>query len=125
MIYPASDLRDLSFLIDSIKTAVFSVSTQYKFLKINKVVKEELALMEEQELLLIAAYGEKKEDGNFITTEDGGIKIADDKVDECAAKMKEIVSRQIQFPDIYFSIEELEELKFNLGELALLEPFIK
>ena len=42
-----------------------------------------------------------------------------------ANKIEEINSIQVQFPDIYFSLEELEPLGLTLGELELLEPFIK
>jgi len=37
----------------------------------------------------------------------------------------EMNNRQITLPDIYFSLDELEPLGLTLGELELLEPFIK
>ena len=60
-----------------------------------------------------------------IVLADGGIKIKQDCIKECSEKINEINNRQIQLPDIYFSLDELEPLGLTLGELELLDSFIK
>ena len=47
MIYSAGNLKGLINLIDKIKTKTFDINTQYKFLKISKVAKEEFELLGE------------------------------------------------------------------------------
>jgi hypothetical protein len=44
---------------------------------------------------------------------------------ECLEKVLEINSLEVSFPDIYFSLSELEPLGLTLQELMYLEPFIK
>ena len=125
MLYAHKNIQGLEELLEKLKKQSFSIETQYKFLKINKTLKEERDLFAEQSLYLLSNYAEKDENGQIITKEDGGIKIKEDKLKECASKVQEINNMEVQFPDIYFSLDELEPLGLTLKELELLEPFIK
>lgn len=112
-------------IIDRIKEKTFDINTQYKFIKISKVIREEEEYVNEQQYLLLKQYAELDENGNFIRKEDGGYKIKSECVEECGVKLIQINNREVQLPDIYFSLDELEPLGLTLGELELLEPFIK
>ncbi len=125
MICSTERLKELSKIIDKIKEKTFDINTQYKFIKISKVIREEEELINEQQFLLLKQYAEKNEDGQFIVNKDGGFKIKEECVEECGLKIMEMNNRQITLPDIYFSLDELEPLGLTLGELELLEPFIK
>lgn len=124
MTYSYNKLPQFEQLLFKIKTKNFSIQTQYKFLKINKIVKEETDLFDEQMRYLICNYAERDENGNPIL-ENNSIKIKQEYVEECFEKIKEINNMTIQFPDIYFSLDELEPLELTLEELELLEPMIK
>lgn len=125
MMYSAENLRGLSSLISRIKTKTFSIDTQYKFLKLLKVAKEEESYVDEQQVFLLENYAEKNEQGQFIMSQDGGFKIKQECLSECTQKILEINNRQVQLPDLYFSLDELAQLELTLEELELLEPFIK
>lgn len=125
MICSTERLKELSKIIDKIKEKTFDINTQYKFIKISKVIREEEELINEQQFLLLKQYAEKNEDGQFIVNKDGGFKIKEECVEECGLKIMEMNNRQITLPDIYFSLDELGPLGLTLGELELLEPFIK
>ena len=125
MTYSAGDLKGLINLIDKIKTKTFDINTQYKFLKISKVAKEEFELLGEQQSLLLQEYGEKDADGKYVINADGGFKIRTEVIQECAAKVSELNTHPVQFPDIYFNLDEFDGLGFTLEDLELLEPFIK
>ena len=124
MIYKNEYLPFLNQLLVKIKTMNFSIQTQYKFLKILKAVNEELIIYEEQRNSLIESYAEF-DNGNPVINENGGIKIKEGCLEDCKKKIDEINAMQIALPDIYFSLDELEPLGLTLGELELLEPFIK
>lgn len=125
MVYTDGNIFALNALLNKIKGLHFSVQTQYKFLKILKAVQSEIEIFDQQRQSLIKDYAELDENGNIIQSENGGIKIKEDKFEECSEKIREINSIQIQFPDIYFSLDELEPLGLTLEELSLLDPFIK
>lgn len=125
MIYHNENLYALKSLLDRIKKLHFSVQTQYKFLKINKVVLNEIDIFEQQKQSLIESYAELDDNKNLIISDNGGIKIKEEYVQECIKKINQINELQITFPDIYFSLDELEPLGLTLEELELLDPFIK
>lgn len=125
MLYKGENLQSLAEIIDKIKSKNFSIETQYKFLKINQAVIAELEIFAQQKDYLIQTYGEIDEQGKVIMLEDGRIKIKNECLEECAAKIREINDMQVTIPDLYFSLDELEPLGLTLGELMLLEPFIK
>ncbi len=125
MIYPSENLNGLIALIARIKTKKFSIETQYKFIKLAKIMEEELAIVNEQKYLLLDNYAEKDEKGMFIMLDDGGVKIKEEYLEECSKKINELNSRQITIPDITFSLDELEPLELTLEELFILEPLIK
>lgn len=125
MIYKSQNVDALSGLINEIKGKTFDINTQYKFLKISKVLQEEISIITEQKEFLLQSYADKDANGKLIFSSDGGIKIKEDCLLACADKISEINNRQITLPDIYFSLDELEPLGLTLGELELLEPFIK
>lgn len=125
MIYRNKNLPALGQLINKIKRQTFSIQTQYKFLKINQVIQDELELYEQQKSFLITNYADYDEYGQPIMLQGGGIKIKEEYVTDCVARIEEINSIEISFPDIYFSLDELEPLQLTLGELELLAPFIK
>ena len=125
MIYPSENLNGLIALISRIKTKNFSIETQYKFIKLAKIMEEELAIVNEQKYLLLDNYAEKDEKGRFIMLDDGGVKIKEEFLGECTEKINELNERQITIPDIKVSLDELEPLELTLEELFILEPLIK
>jgi len=63
MICSVESLKEIGLLIDKLKEKTFDINTQYKFIKLSKVIKEESQYAVEQELLLFNAYGERDEQG--------------------------------------------------------------
>ncbi len=125
MVYNNENLYALRTLLDRLKKLHFSVQAQYKFLKISKIVQSEIDIFEQQKRNLIESYAELDEENKLIISDNGGIKIKEECIQECIDKINELNSLQITFPDIYFSLDELEPLNLTLGELELLDPFIK
>lgn len=121
--------REDSFLayqtILKLKDKKMDIRTQYKLIKIKKAIEKEKELYSEQLFMQCDKYFEKNEEGKFIMNQDGGYKIKDDKLEECNYIIKELNKLQVQLPDIFFSIEELELLDLNFEELETLIEFVK
>lgn len=121
------DRTKLPYLMDIIaKNAQkhFNIQTQYKFLKLKQAIEKEDEIYREQ-IILLRDYCEVDENGEYIRDQQGGIKIKEDKKVECNQLLNEINQVQIQLPDIYFSLDELEPLELTLNELELLSIFLK
>lgn len=103
----------------------FNLQTQYKILKLVKAIEEEDELMNKSILIIANEYAEKDNNGEVIKTEDGGIKIDENKKAELALALNNLNSAELQLPDIYFSLEEFDGLDLTLEELDAFMPFIK
>lgn len=109
----------------NIKNKEMNIQIQYKLIKIKKAIEKEKELYTEQLFSRCEDFFEKNENGEFLTNQDGGYKIKDDKLEECNYIIKELNKLKVQLPDIFFSIEELELLNLNFEELETLIEFIK
>ncbi len=125
MLIKRNQISQILNIIENNKNKRFDINTQYKMLLIKKKIKEDLELVEEQYQILLNLYGEVNEEGEFVKTEDGGIKIKEGYQSECQKKIQEFNQLDVTIPDVYFTIEELESLNLTLFELEVLEPFIK
>lgn len=120
--------KDCEFFIntiDKIMNKKFNIQTQYKILKIKKAIEEELTLTQSLILEVCDEYWEKDENGEIQRNEDGGIKYKKGKMFDIQRKLNEIDNTEIQLPDIYFSLDELEKLELSLEELQVFMNFIK
>lgn len=124
MIYKSSNLEGLSKVIYKTKNKTFSLETQYKFLKILKIIEPEIDIYNEQRDLLIKRFAERNSEGKIIS-DANGIKIDPSRAVECQAKIEELNEMEISFYDIYFRLEEFIGLDLTLEDLSYLEPFIK
>lgn len=111
--------------IDKLKDKKFNIQTQYKILKLKKSMQEELDLTQDIILKVCDEFWEKDEEGNIITTPEGAVKFKIEKEPELQQKLKEIDNTEIQVPDVYFSLDELEGLELTLEELQIFMAFIK
>ena len=125
MLIKRNQISQILNIIENNKNKRFDINTQYKMLLIKKKIKEDLELVEEQYQILLNLYGEVNEEGEFVKTEDGGIKIKEGYQSECQKKIQEFNQLDVTIPDVYFTIEELESLNLTLFELEVMEPFIK
>ena len=53
------------------------------------------------------------------------LKIKTEYLEQCKDDIQTINSIVTQLPDIYFSLDELENLQLTFAELEILMPFIK
>ena len=111
-------------LCNRLKDKKFDIETQYKLLKLKKVIDEENSLYKEQ-LTLINSFIETDSQGKPIINENGGIKIKEENKEECQKIIEQLNNMQIQVPDIYFSLSELQPLDLTLSELELFINFIR
>ena len=124
MIIQRDTLPILSGIFARIGDIKFNINTQYKLLKMKKVIDEEAEIYRKQ-MERLMEYCIKDENGKLIRNDDGGFKIQEDKADECNEIVKQINSIEVQFPDLYFQLEEFEPLDLTFKELEALDPFIR
>lgn len=124
MIVPRNNLPILANIFQRISNAKFNIDTQYKLLKLKKAIAEEEEIYEQQ-LEQLKEYCLRDENGNLVRNDEGGYAIDTSRASECEELVKQINAIQIQIPDIYFSLNELEQLDLTFNELEALDRFIK
>lgn len=125
MLVKRKNISKLEELINSLSKRKFNIKTQYKFIKIKKAIEQEEEIYQEQLKINCEPFFERDNEDNPILSSQGGYKIKAEKMNECYLLMNQMNNLEVQIPDIYFSLDELEELNLPLESLSILEPFIK
>lgn len=125
MLIERKNITKILKTIEELKTRRFNINTQYKMLKIEKAILQEQAIFQEQIETNCKDFFEKDVNGNPLINGSGGYKIQKDKIEDCCNLINRLTALKIQLPDIYFSLDELEELDLTLEELQALENFVK
>ena len=103
------------------------IRVSYKFTRFFNELESEAKFFNDTLQKLIEEYGKKDEEGNYIYTEDKqGVKIQDDKFQECMDKIDELNKLEVNLTYIpEFTLDELEPLNLEMKYIDLLLPYIK
>lgn len=117
------EVLELQPIYQIVKSKILPMKTSYKLAQLFKVIQEKFDFYQTQINLIITEYGEKDENGEFVQTENDGIKIKSDKIVECQEKVNELSGLKIEVPNITFTFEELEPLELTLEQFMFLIKF--
>ena len=104
--------------------AKLSPSVAYKIVKLVRAAEAEESFYQKELRKIIEQYGKRNEDGSLAATEGGGVKLAEETLDECRKKVDELDSLEIDFPDIHFTLNELSGLSMTVREVDAISAFI-
>ena len=127
MILKMSQISALEGLREKFFSASFPLKTVYKVTKLFEAGEKEYNFYIIRLREIIDKYSQKNEDGTPKMTEDGGnVLILPEKIEDCHKELSELENLEIDFPNIQFSVDELE----NFGDLSVLEmralmPFLE
>lgn len=117
------DLRDL---YTKISAQPLPISTTYKLSKLFNAIKSESEFYSTHLDEIIATYGKKDENGQYILTEDkSGVQIDPANISEVEYKLQELWNIEVELPDVKFTLTELEKLELTVQEFNNLLPFIE
>lgn len=117
---------ELQGLLLRLKDEKIPIRTAYKFNKLIPILEEELKFYNTEFAKIINQYAQKDENGNPILSEDKtSIQIVRDKTEECQEKINELSNIEFEIDKIFFTIEELDNIKLTILEMRILMPFIK
>lgn len=117
------EVLELQPIYQIVKSKILPMKTSYKLAQLFKVIQEKFDFYQTQINLIITEYGEKDENGEYVQTENDGIKIKPDKIAECQEKVNELSGLKIEVPNITFTFEELEPLELTLEQFMFLIKF--
>lgn len=119
-------ILDFPRFYDLVKNQKITFKTSYHLSMLSGEVEKHHKFYTEQFRSLLIEYGQKDEEGNLIQTEDGqGVKLLQDKTEECYIKINELRELEITIPDYYFSLEDFSSIELTPTEVSAIIPFIK
>lgn len=125
MLTKITSFQDFATFYDFVKDKPIPLKTAYRLAKLAKTAEENLGFYRDKFQALLAQYGEKDENGNFVYTEDNtGIRLKPDTQAEFAEKMNELDTLEVEVADIKFDLEEFDGLEIPPATLIPILPFI-
>lgn len=112
-------------IYEKIKNTTLPIKVGYKLAKLAVQCQKEMDIYQSQLNKIIQEYGARDENGQLIQTENGdGIKIKEDKIQECQEKLNELSTLEIEINESPISIEALENVELSLDEIGALSSFL-
>ena len=118
-----NEAMHLNQIIGTITDMSLPFSTSYKFSKLYAETQAVATFFQKEVSKMTETYGEKDEDGNFVTI-DGNIKIQSDHLEECQALMAKLMDVDVDLPDIKFSLDEIGG-NWTISDMLVLNKFIE
>lgn len=113
-------------IFNQVAQTKISSKTAYKIMKLCKSVAVEEEFYNQKRSDIINQYADRDENGQIKLSEDGTmINILPDKLAEAESAMFELNNIEVEIPNIRFNLSELEDLKFSVQEMFLLDAFIE
>lgn len=126
MMITREELLKIGYLIKKIRenNAACNINLKYKILKLEGFLKEEFEITNMLLQDLSFKYAETNEAGEPVI-ENGAIKIIAEKALQLQAELNEFCKTNIQVPEYYFTLDELDTLSLDWNEIEAFMPFIK
>jgi len=126
MVISMRQVLALQPVYDLIKKKTLPIKTAYKLSRLFKVIDDEARFYTEQLNNIIEQYALRDENGNKVTTNEGNsIQIAPDYVELTSQKINELLSLDVELPDLMFSLDELDSLGLTMEEVNAFFPLIQ
>ena len=119
-----ADLINSTETLQKLAQKDFKAKLAWSIARLLKSAETEIQGFNATRMNLIKKYGEKDENGELITDENGNCKINNDAVQEFSDELNEILETEVEINANQIDIELLENVEFTPSDMAILEPFI-
>lgn len=119
------EIKNFIDTYEKIKNTTLPIKVGYKLAKLAALCQKEMEIYQSQLNKIILEYGARDENDQLIQTDNGnGVKIKEDKIQECQEKLNELSTLEIEINETPISIEALENLELSLDEIGALSSFL-
>lgn len=118
-------IKQFMDIYEKIKDTTLPIKVGYKLAKIAAECQKEMDIYQSQLNKIIQEYGARDENDQLIQTDNGtGIKIKEDKIQECQDKLNELSTLEVEINETPISIELLDNLELSLNEIGGMTSFL-
>jgi len=119
-----SDLLNSTETLQKLAQKDFKAKLAWSIARLLKAAEAEIQGFNEARMNLIKKYGEKDENGELVTDENGNCKITADGTNAFSAELSELIETEVEINANKIKIDLFEDLEFTPSDMAVLEPFI-
>ena len=119
-----SDLLNSTDTLQKLAKKDFKAKLAWSISRLLKSAETEIQSFNETRMNLIKKYGEKDENDELITDDQGNCKISDESTLEFSNQLNELINTEVEINANKIKITDIENLDFTPIEMNMLEPFI-
>lgn len=121
-----SNILNFPTFYKKVKNQPHSFKVAYKLAKLSEAIEKEITFYQTELQKLLAQYAQIDNSGNYIPTADGqGVMLKPETSAECNARLTELMSLEVEIPDVEFTFEDFEKIELTVDELRPIMMFIK
>lgn len=111
---------------ETVKNQKLPLKISYKLARLSKAAENELEFYQTKFQEYLQLYALTDAEGNFVPTADGrGVRLIPGQERECQKAITELENLEIEIPDLYFSLDDFEEISLTPQEFEIILPFIQ
>lgn len=120
-------IEDLLNSVDTLQKLAqkdFKAKLAWQVARLLKSAEAEIQSFNETRMNLIKKYGEKDENGELITDENGNCKIIPEDIETFTNELNELITSEVEINANKLDINLFGDIDFTPSNMAALEPFI-
>lgn len=119
-----SEILNSTDVLQKLSKKDFKAKLSWAIARLLKSIDKEIQEFNETRLSLVQKYGEKDENGNLITDDNGNAKLEPSSISEFSTQLNELLDTSVEINANKINVDLLEDIDFTPTEVALLEPYI-
>lgn len=120
-----SNLLDSTEALQKLAKREVKAKLAFQIARLLKAADKEIQQFNETRMDLIRKYGEKDENGELNTDENGNCKIKPENISVFSTELNELMATEVEINANALKFTLLEDLDFTPSEISVLEPFIE
>lgn len=120
-----SELLNSTETLQKLSQKDFKAKLAWSISRLLKAAEAEIQAFNDTRINLIKKYGDKDENGELVTDENGNCKIDNASVEEFNKEFNELINTEVEINANKLTFDMLENIDFTPSEMAILEPFVE
>lgn len=119
------NIVQLGEVLNSLSNQKMPINIGYKIMKLEKEIENDIAFYKQKLEEIISMYGQKDEEGKFVTLDNGNIKISEGMEEECINAFTVLDNTETDLPKTKLPIGALSSIELTPRELKILSDIIE
>ena len=120
-----SDLVNSTETLQKLAQKDFKAKLAWSISRLLKAADAEIQNFNEARMELIKKYGEKDENGELISDENGNCKISPESTKDFNTEFVDLINSEVEINANKLQLDLFEDTNFTPSDMAILEPFIE